>query len=242
MTISYPLTLPTSIGIAQIELVAENAVAISTSPFTYRQQVVQHPGQRWRATVSIPQNIRRDIAAPWKAFLTSLKGQVGTFLLGDPDYETNRGASGTSSSWFLESGTWDLNGEWSDDIEWDYVPTPGSVTVAPRVNGNQSAGSETLAVKGFAPSETGTFLAGDYIQLGSATTAKLYKVLKDVDSDSNGELTLDIWPKLRSAASNNDVVVIKSPRGVFRLANNFSSWAIDNNSTYSITFDAVEVL
>ena len=91
MAISYPLSLPTSIGIESIELRAVNAVATSQSPFTYKQQIVAHQGQRWEASISVASNIRRDLAAPWKAFLTALKGQQGTFLLGDPDYVTPQG-------------------------------------------------------------------------------------------------------------------------------------------------------
>jgi hypothetical protein len=91
MALSFPLSLPTSIGIESIELRAMNAVATSESPFTYKQQIHAHQGQRWEASVNVASNIRRDLAAPWKAFLTSLKGQQGTFLLGDPDYATPRG-------------------------------------------------------------------------------------------------------------------------------------------------------
>jgi len=90
MAISYPLATPTTIGIESIELRAVNAVAISQSPFTFQQQVISHGGQKWEASVSIPP-VRRDLAAPWKAMLTALKGQTGTFLLGDPDYATPQG-------------------------------------------------------------------------------------------------------------------------------------------------------
>jgi len=90
MAITYPLNIPTTIGIESIELRAINAVATSQSPFTYKQQIISHQGQRWEASVSIP-STRRDLAADWKAFLTALKGQTGTFLLGDPDYATPRG-------------------------------------------------------------------------------------------------------------------------------------------------------
>lgn len=90
MAISYPLNTPTTIGIESIELRAVNAVAVSQSPFTYKQQVVSHGGQKWEASVSIP-SVRRDLAADWKALLLALKGQTGTFLLGDPDYATPRG-------------------------------------------------------------------------------------------------------------------------------------------------------
>ena len=92
MAISYPLATPTTIGIESIELRAVNAVAISQSPFTFQQQVISHGGQKWEASVSIPP-VRRDLAAPWKAMLTALKGQTGTFLLGDPDYATPQGTA-----------------------------------------------------------------------------------------------------------------------------------------------------
>ena len=90
MAITYPLSLPTTIGIAEIELRANNVVGVSQSPFTYKQQVVQHQGQRWEASVSIPP-VRKDLAEEWIAFLISLKGPVGTFYLGDPNMATPRG-------------------------------------------------------------------------------------------------------------------------------------------------------
>ena len=90
MSLSYPLATPTSIGIESIELRAVNAVATSQSPFTYKQQIISHGGQKWEASVSIP-SVHRDKAAQWKALLVGLKGQTGTFLLGDPDYATPQG-------------------------------------------------------------------------------------------------------------------------------------------------------
>ena len=90
MALSYPLDTPTSIGIESIELRAVNAVATSQSPFTYKQQIISHGGQKWEASVNIP-SVHRDKAAQWKALLVGLKGQTGTFLLGDPDYATPQG-------------------------------------------------------------------------------------------------------------------------------------------------------
>lgn len=92
MAITYPLALPTSIGIAEITLSANNAVAISQSPFTFQQQIIRHPGQRWTASVSIPP-VRRDLAEPWVAFLLAMNGPVGTFLLGDPNAKAPRGTA-----------------------------------------------------------------------------------------------------------------------------------------------------
>ena len=44
MAISYPLSLPTNIGMASIELRAKNTVAVSSSPFTYKQTVYAYDG------------------------------------------------------------------------------------------------------------------------------------------------------------------------------------------------------
>ena len=195
MAISYPLNTPTTIGIESIELRAMNAVAVSQSPFTYKQQVVAHQGQIWSASVSIP-SVRRDLAADWKAMLVALKGSVGTFLLGDPDYATPRGTV---------SGTPTLSG---------------------------TAGDSTVSV-----TMTGTLLAGDYIQLGTGSAARLHQVL--VDQSGNGNL--EIWPDLRSTYSG-ETVIYSSPKGVFRLGNSTTSWSIDNASFYGISFEAIEAL
>tara|TARA_B110000977_G_C10968275_1_gene451302 strand:+ start:175 stop:762 length:588 start_codon:yes stop_codon:yes gene_type:complete len=192
MAISYPLDTPTSIGIESIELRAVNAVATSQSPFTYKQQIISHGGQKWEASISIPP-VHRDKAAPWKAMLVALKGQVGTFLLGDPDYATPQG---TVSSCVI--------------------------------TGN--AGDDTVEVV-----MTGTLIAGDYIQLGSGSSSRLHQVLLD----QSGSGDLEIWPALR-ANYTSSVAIFNSPKGVFRLSGNVTSWSINNSSTYGISFEAVE--
>lgn len=92
MAITYPLSLPTTIGIAQIELRAINAVAISRSPFTFGSQVHEYQGKMWQADVTLPP-MKRDLAEDWIAFLMSLKGHLGTFYLGDPNAVTPRGSA-----------------------------------------------------------------------------------------------------------------------------------------------------
>jgi len=240
MAITYPLSTPTSIGIAKVTLAANNAVAVSQSPFTFKQQVIAHQGQRWSASVSIPP-VRRDLAEPWVSFLMSLKGQVGTFLLGDPNCKVAQGVIGNSSDWFLASGTWDDSGVWDDSIS--YAEDASSLVFAAiKVNGTQSAGTESLLVKGLQPSTEGFFYAGDYIQLGSGSSATLHKVLQQVDSDLLGEATLEIWPKLRKTANDDDTIVVENAVGVFRLVNSSQSWDIDDRSAYGISFDAVEAI
>lgn len=92
MSITYPLDLPTSIGIAEIELSASNAVAVSKSFFTFATQTHSYQGQMWSASVTIPP-VRRDLAEPWVSFLLALRGPTGFFLLGDPNCTTPQGTA-----------------------------------------------------------------------------------------------------------------------------------------------------
>lgn len=92
MTISYPLALPTHTGIRSVEFRALNAVAYSQSPFTFSGQSFAYAGQMWQADITLPAMKRAD-AERWVAWLVSLRGQYGTFLLGDPLSTAIRGTA-----------------------------------------------------------------------------------------------------------------------------------------------------
>lgn len=206
MAITYPLSLPTVKGIKAIRLTARNSVGVSTSPFTFSQQIQKHQGQRWQAQVQMPAMDRAE-AEEWFSFLVKLNGQYGTFLLGDP----HSAPRGSASS------------------------TPGT----PVVNGASQTGAE-LAIDGLPASATGYLKAGDYIQLGSGSTATLHKVLNDVDSNASGQATLDIWPDLRSSPTDGSTVVISDAVGVFRLASNEIGVDINEIEHFGVVFAATE--
>lgn len=206
MAITYPLSLPSHKKPANITFRAVNTVGITQSPFTYAQQAVAHSGQRWECDVTLPQMSRAD-AEQWIAFLVSLRGQFGTFTLGDPTGASPRGSAG---------GT-------------------------PLVNGASQTGG-TLNIDGCTASQTGWLKAGDYIQLGTAGTATLHKVLADADSNGSGEVSLDIWPYIRTAPADNASVTLTNTVGRFRLASNQQNWNINEASIFGMTFGGVEVI
>jgi hypothetical protein len=91
--ITYPLSLPTVSGIRAVEFRATNAVAYSASPFTFSGQAHAYAGQMWQADVTLAPMRDRADAEEWNAFLLSLRGQFGTFLLGDPNGGSLRGTA-----------------------------------------------------------------------------------------------------------------------------------------------------
>jgi len=85
-----------------------------------------------------------------------------------------------------------------------------------------------------------TLLAGDYIQLGSGSTAALHKVLVNY-TGTGSAADLEIWPALRVARSSA-TATISNAKGLFRLNSNEQAWSINEASIYGITFGAMEAI
>jgi hypothetical protein len=83
MAISYPLALPSTSDTMAVEMRAINAVATGRSPYTFASQQFAYSGEMWAADLTL-KPMRRSNAEKWVAFLLSLRGSYGTFLLGDP--------------------------------------------------------------------------------------------------------------------------------------------------------------
>lgn len=199
--------LPTSIyGFSSFALTRETKVAVSSSPFTFKEQILVYPGQRWKASVSLPPMPRED-ADVWRAWLTKLSGLENTFNMGDPLSAEPKGSAG---------GT-------------------------PLVAGANQIGN-SLDIDGATSSQTGWLLAGDYIQLGTGSDARLYMVIGDVDTDGSGNATISIWPNIRTAFADNTPVVTSDTVGTWRLDSNSTTFQTSENSFTRISFSANSVV
>ena len=205
MAISYPLSLPTNVSFAKINFAASNVIGLSKSPFTLQAQTYQWPGEQWLVDVTLPP-MDQATAEAWVTFLISLRGQLGTLLIGDPTHT---------------------------------APT-GVATGTPKVNGAQGSMSTTLATKGWTHTVTGILKAGDFIQVGTGVQQRIYKVLKDVNSDGSGLATLDIFPALREGVSDNQTITLANCAGTFRLQSNERGWSVDLAKIYGIDFKCEE--
>lgn len=93
--ISFPLAMPTNVSPRRVSFRAMNSIALTSSAFTYAQQVQSNNADLWIIDVTLPPMVR-ERAEEWIAFLLTLQGQLGTFLIGDPLGAAPRGvATGT---------------------------------------------------------------------------------------------------------------------------------------------------
>lgn len=118
----------------------------------------------------------------------------------------------------------------------------GVATGTPLVKGGGQTG-EDLLTDGWTAGVTGILKAGDWIQLGSGSTARLYKVLADANSDGSGNATLTLWPRISPIAVpvDNSAIVISSPKGLFRLTTDGQDWGIEVAKTYGLSVSAMSL-
>ena len=136
-----------------------------------------------------------------------------------------------------------LNGKYGTFLLGDKanIAPRGVGTGIPLVYGGSQTGDQ-LITDGWTVDTTGILKAGDWIQLGSASSSRLYKVLDDVNSDGSGIATLNIFPNLRSIPSDNSTIIVNSPKGQWRLSSNETNYSINEASIYGITFACIEAL
>ena len=202
MTISYPLTMPSTPAFVSQQWSAIRGTGMSESPFTGGQQTVEFAYAKWKAVLSLPP-MRRPQASAWTAFFAKLRGRRGTFLLGDQDAKVpqiNKITAGT------------INGD---------------VTLS----ANADIGDTILSITG-----TTAFKAGDYIQLGSASSSRLYIIVED----QSGGSTIQVEPKIKASATSGSTVTYNSPQGLFRMDTNELMWDTNAVSVYGISFSCTE--
>lgn len=210
MTIAYPYDPPSSPAPSRVGILPVESVGGSTSPFTLQTQVQRHQGQLWAFEVEMPP-MQRAAAEEWICWRLALKGRYGTFLYGDPAGKTPRGA-------------------WTGTPVADSAGSPAGNLV----------GSEVLRVRGLANSVAGIVRAGDYVQAGTGSAARLYKVLRDADSDSSGKASLDIWPRLRATLADGAALQTSAAKGLFRMAGNEMPWDVGTARIYGLQFRIIE--
>jgi hypothetical protein len=178
MSITYPLSLPSSPGFQVRELAPRTVVGMVSSQFTGEQQVQPWPGQWLVFNVSLPP-MTDAVAGLWTAVFMALNGMEGTFYMGD---SVRKAPFGTMA------GTW----------------TVGASAVA---------NATTLPLTG----GTGIAAVGDWLQVFTGASSRLHKIMQ-VNLSGGAMVSVDVFPRLRSAYANGSAVNYTTPKGLFRLA------------------------
>jgi hypothetical protein len=94
----------------------------------------------------------------------------------------------------------------------------GVATGSPLVDGAGQSG-QTLNIKGLTTGVTGIYKAGDWLQLGSGSTARMHKILDDANSDGSGKTSVNLWPNITLAEVQADgaTIIVNNVQGVFRM-------------------------
>lgn len=96
MAISYPVTPPADLcRYVSFTIRLRRNVGMNRSPFTGAAQFYQWPFAVWEADLQL-QSGRRSVIAPLHAFIVSLRGSAGTFLMGPQHARLPRGTTNTS--------------------------------------------------------------------------------------------------------------------------------------------------
>jgi hypothetical protein len=206
MTISFPLSLPSTRAPMHIDWRRQANVGAAQSPFSLTQQTYVWPADCWLAGLAWGTMGVAD-ANDVEAFLLALNGMEGSFLLGDPLRTA-------------PLGTW--------------------AGQSPLVNGASQTG-KTLAIDGMTPTTT-TGKAGDWFQLGSGSTSRLYRLTAPFTANGSGQATLDFWPNLRVSPADNAALTLASAKGLFMLAGNVAGWSQEDVRDFGISLECVEDL
>lgn len=100
----------------------------------------------------------------------------------------------------------------------------------------------SLNVDNLSVGVTGLLKKGDYFQIGTGLTTRLYCLTEDVNSDSSGAATFYFRPALRSSPADNAAVVISGAKGIFRSSSNTAEWQSGQGNLHDISFSFVEAI
>jgi len=201
---------PANIGIASISVTAKNAVGVSQSQFTYKQQVYQFEGQNWEMVINFPP-MDLNTAEELIAFLTRLNGRSNLFNLTHPE-EVRQTLDTNTNNQTLRI---DANNSTVSQLRLTktnyglYFVPAGTWISIPQIN-----------------------------QVDGQTVYRLHKVTNE-GSETTLYQEVDIWPSLRGdiADWNLDTVSMQPDQliGTWRLKSNAFTYEVNNASVYGMS-------
>jgi len=107
-------------------------------------------------------------------------------------------------------------------------------------NASISAGAITCTVDNMTTSTNGILKAGDYFRFTGQQ--KVYMAVEDLNADGSGEGTLTFEPPLRTAVTDNTVLIYDDVDFTVSLTGNTQEYNIGTTNLYAYELDVIEVL
>jgi hypothetical protein len=108
---------------------------------------------------------------------------------------------------------------------------------APKMSGTDIATATQITTTGWKANNFRVLLRGDLFQVGY----HLYRTCEQVNADASGHATISIWPSLRESSAAGAPLVLASPVGVWRLADNRRESQFSPMRLTTMSFKILEV-
>jgi hypothetical protein len=116
----------------------------------------------------------------------------------------------------------------------------GSASTVISTNGAVSAGATSCTIDGMTVSQSGVFKAGDFFRFTGQE--KVYMCVSDVSSNGSGAGTLTFEPPLRTAVSDNTIIIYDDVDFTVGLTGDIQEFTIGTENYFQYEIDLIEVL
>ena len=117
--------------------------------------------------------------------------------------------------------------------------TRGEADEEPVVDGALSAGVTSASIKSLTASTSNIIRSGDFLKFSGHS--KVYMCTADMSSDGSGDATLAFVPKLTTAVSDEETVIISSIPFNVAFTSDVSIYATNATTYYSYEIELIEV-
>lgn len=184
----------------------------SPQAYTAHVRVSGPTDERWVAQMTLPQKDREALDRLMTTFDLG-DGAAGYYSAFDIAHTFPRGTA-TGLVYDGDGAKFSDGATFSDGSEFASGITQSTLGAA------ALKGAEYVTITGLLASQTVGFAVGDHFAIaqGSENYGFLHHVVANAATDSNGDATVRIRPRLRQAVGAGQVVHFLRPRGVFRLS------------------------
>lgn len=190
----------------QFEMRVQPNTRVFVSPFTGSAQVADYTGERWQATLGMPNDDNQTLAASMEAFFDRLRGPLNRIAMWNLRRPVPLGSikdGGGNAQWKTGGGA---------NVQWKTGGAANSTWFGggPSTYATMLQGSNVLPV-GRTPGTT--ILAGDMLGAGG----QLFRSMDNYTVDATGQAAVEVFPRARADIAFRSAITCTKPTANFML-------------------------